>query len=64
MPTTHSATYSASIGADIVEAAVLRLPVLRSAVGPHGIIADPEIRDRAASIVAALAAHVRIRQSE
>jgi chromate reductase len=42
-------------GADIVEAACARIPVARSAVGPDGLIADPEIRERIAGVLTALA---------
>jgi chromate reductase, NAD(P)H dehydrogenase (quinone) len=52
------------VGAEIVEDAVLRLPVPRAAVGPDGIITDPEIRSRVASAVAALAAHARNQEQE
>lgn len=47
------------VGADIVEDAVVRLPVPRAAVGADGLVSDPAIRDRVASVVAALAARVR-----
>jgi NAD(P)H-dependent FMN reductase len=45
-------------GADIVEAACVRLPVARGAVGADGEIADPGVRDGAAAALAALAQHV------
>ena len=47
------------VGADIVEDAVLRLPIERAAVGPDGLIADPEIRDRLAGVIARLADRAR-----
>jgi len=45
-------------GTDIVEAAVVRSPVPRDAVGLDGLIGDAEIRDTAAAALNALAAHV------
>jgi NAD(P)H-dependent FMN reductase len=51
----------AYVGADIVEAAVLRLPVERSDVGGDGFLADPDMRARVASTLTALATHVRSR---
>jgi NAD(P)H-dependent FMN reductase len=44
-------------GAEIVEAACLRLPLTRADVGPDGLIADPVIGDRIAGALAALAGH-------
>jgi NAD(P)H-dependent FMN reductase len=44
-------------GADIVEAACVRLPVARGAVGAGGLIADAQIRAGAAAVLHALAAH-------
>jgi chromate reductase, NAD(P)H dehydrogenase (quinone) len=46
------------VGADIVEAAVVRLPVPRTAIGADGLIGDPAIRDAITASLAALAAHV------
>lgn len=43
-----------------VEAACVRLPVPRDAVGADGFIADPRIRAGLASAVAALASHVSL----
>jgi chromate reductase len=45
-------------GTDIVEAACVRVPVARGAVGPDGEIEDPAVRDAAAATLATLAAHV------
>jgi NAD(P)H-dependent FMN reductase len=45
-------------GTDIVEAACVRLPVARGAVGPDGLVADPDVRDRVASVLATLARRV------
>ncbi len=42
-------------GADIVEAACVRIPIERSAVGPDGLIADPAVRERIAAALTALA---------
>jgi chromate reductase len=44
-------------GADIVEAACVRLPVARSAIGPDGLVADRAIRAGAAAVLTALADH-------
>jgi NAD(P)H-dependent FMN reductase len=44
-------------GADIVEAACLRIPLSRADVGPDGLIADPVIGDRIAGALSALAGH-------
>ena len=52
------------VGADIVEDAVLRLPVPRAAVGPDSTVTDPEMREHIASIVDTLVAHVRNREEE
>ena len=46
-------------GADIVESACVRIPVSRAMVGPDGLIADPETRERIADVLAALAVHAR-----
>jgi chromate reductase, NAD(P)H dehydrogenase (quinone) len=45
-------------GTDIVEAACMRMPVQRGAVGADGLIGDPVVRDVAAAALAALAARV------
>jgi chromate reductase, NAD(P)H dehydrogenase (quinone) len=44
-------------GADIVEAACVRVPVTRELVGTDGLIADPDARARIAGSIQALAAH-------
>jgi NAD(P)H-dependent FMN reductase len=44
-------------GADIVEAACLRIALTRADVGPDGIVADPEIGDRIAAALSVLAGH-------
>lgn len=49
----------AYVGADVVEEAVIRLPVPRDAIGADGLVVDPAVRERLAGVVAALAAHVR-----
>lgn len=41
-------------GATIIEAACLRMPVGRDAVGPDGLIADPELRARMGAALDAL----------
>lgn len=52
------------VGAEIVEDAVVRLPVERAAVGADGLIGDPQICERIASVVATLATHVEKRGSQ
>jgi NAD(P)H-dependent FMN reductase len=44
-------------GADIVEAAVARVPVPRSAVGEDGLVADPALRAGIGASIAALTSH-------
>ncbi|EYB67980.1 NADPH-dependent FMN reductase [Deinococcus phoenicis] len=46
-------------GVNIVEAACVRLPVVRPSVGPDGLIADPAIREQLAGVLRTLAAQVR-----
>ncbi len=46
-------------GADIVEAACVRVPVPRAALGPDGLVADPDLRERIAAALVALAARRR-----
>jgi len=52
------------VHADSVEAACVRVPVTRDAVGPDGTIADPQIREQIAAALTALAQHVARRDSE
>jgi chromate reductase, NAD(P)H dehydrogenase (quinone) len=49
-------------GADIVEAACVRVPVERTAVGENGLVADPEARQGLAEALKELAGHVRARK--
>ena len=44
------------VNADVVEEACVRIPVLRSALGEDGLVADAEVREAANAAVAALAA--------
>ena len=46
------------VGAVPVEAACIRLPVPREAVGPDGLIADAAIRTTLMSVLSALSDHV------
>ncbi len=46
------------VGADIVEAACVRIPVTRHVVGPDGTIADPGIRGRIEETLTTLVRHV------
>ena len=47
------------VHADVVEAACLRLPLTRDALGDDGIIADPAARERIAAMLAALIKRAR-----
>jgi chromate reductase, NAD(P)H dehydrogenase (quinone) len=51
-------------GAEIVEPACVRIPVSRGAIGADGSIADPEIRERLARVLATLAAHLDSRGAD
>ncbi len=51
------------VHADIVEAACLRIPLTRDAVGTDGTITDPDTRGRIAEAIAALVRHVADRAS-
>jgi len=46
-------------GADIVERACVHLPVPRAAVGPDGLVTDPEIVEGIATVLSELARHIR-----
>jgi NAD(P)H-dependent FMN reductase len=46
------------VHADVVDAACVRIPVTRDAVGAGGTIADPALRERIAETVATLARYV------
>ncbi len=46
-------------GADIVERACVHLPVPRAAVGPDGLVTDPEAVAGIAAVLSELAEHVR-----
>lgn len=48
------------VHAEIVEAACVRIPVARAAVGDDRLIADPQIRAQVVEVLAALAAGARI----
>ena len=45
-------------GAEIVETACARIPLARDAIGPDGLIADPQIQAQIASALTALAGHI------
>ena len=47
------------VGAVAVDGACVRVPVPREAIGPDGIITDPEIRTDLGAALAALAEHAR-----
>lgn len=42
------------VGADIVEAACQRVPVTRDAIGHHGLVTVPDIRDRIGAVLQTL----------
>ena len=52
------------VSADIVEAACMRIPVTRDAIGPDGTIAEPAVRAQVADVLARLARHVTDRKAE
>lgn len=52
------------LGADVAEAAVVRIPVPHQAVDAHGTVADQELRQWVAQTLAALADHVRSCRSD
>ena len=58
----HLAMVLRYVGAVAVDGACVRVPVPREAVGPDGIITDPEIRTDLEAVLTALAAHVRGRR--
>jgi chromate reductase, NAD(P)H dehydrogenase (quinone) len=49
-------------GAEIVEAACVRIPLSRAAIGSDGLIADPEIRGQLAGVLTALDEHAAARR--
>jgi NAD(P)H-dependent FMN reductase len=53
------ATVLGYVDADVIDAACVRIPVARDAVGADGHVRDPEIRARLAAQLATVAAHVR-----
>jgi NAD(P)H-dependent FMN reductase len=46
------------VHADVVDAACVRAPVARGAIGPNGTIADSQVREQIAAALTALAQHV------
>jgi hypothetical protein len=46
------------VGADVVEAACVRIPLTRDVVGPDGVIADSAVRERISPVLTTLARHV------
>ena len=55
----HLAMVLRYVGAVAVDGACVRVPVPRAAIGPDGIITDPEIRTDLGAALAALAEHAR-----
>jgi chromate reductase len=47
------------VGANLVEDACVRIPVSRDAIGPDGLIADPELRTRLVAVLETLATHAK-----
>ena len=52
------------VGADVVEAACVRIPLMRDVVGADGVIADSTLRERIAQVLTTLARHVGDREDE
>ena len=53
------ATVLGYVDADVVEQACVRIPVGRDAVGPDGTVDDADVRAQLASVLGAVAGHVR-----
>jgi chromate reductase len=53
------ATVLGYVGAEIVEAACVRLPVARDLVGPDGLVTDVGVRTQLTELVRRIASHVR-----
>jgi len=53
------ATVLGYVDADVVQQACVRIPVGRDAVGPDGTVEDADVRARLASVLGAVAEHVR-----
>ena len=51
-------------GSDIVEAACVRIPVPRTAIGSEGLVAEPAIREQIAGVLATLARYVSDRLAD
>ena len=51
------------VTADIVEAACVKIPVYRTAVGPDGLIVEPAITRALSAALAALVSHVERRRA-
>jgi hypothetical protein len=47
------------VGAEVVEAACVRIPVGRELVGPDGTVHDPDVQARLAEQLGVVAEHVR-----
>jgi hypothetical protein len=47
-------------GAAVIEPACARLSVSRDAIGPDGLVADPNIRDGLAAICQQISRHLRM----
>ncbi len=52
------------VGADLVEAAIVRIPVAHGSAGEDGTVADPEVRAAIAAVLGSIAAHVRERRAD
>lgn len=52
------------VGADVIEAACVGIPMARGSVGEDGLIHDPVIRQRIAVVLDAIALHVREKMLE
>lgn len=58
------ATVLGYVGAEVIEAACVSLPVPRDAVGPDGLITDDDLRVRIADVLATVARYHRDRPAE
>jgi NAD(P)H-dependent FMN reductase len=54
------ATVLGYVGAAVIEPACARLSVSRDAIGPDGLVADPNIRDGLAAICQQISRHLRM----
>jgi chromate reductase, NAD(P)H dehydrogenase (quinone) len=51
------------VNADVVEAACMQIPLRRDAIGPAGVISDPEVCSGIRAVLAALVKHVATKRA-